>query len=136
VEFLDRIGGDCCTKDIMKYIFTLFLVITFVLEEQMPAQYYDYVRQNALESMQPKEQLMIVDKIGMCGNDTDKRAFWWKKSYINCYELLRNFDHGLKRDDVDRGSVEDIRKWYYNALRASGLTFSEAKAKASGLITD
>ncbi len=120
----------------MKKSFLLFVVFAVISAQKMTAQTYDYRRQEALELMQPKEQLMVVEKIGVCGNDKDQRAFWWKKAYINCYELLRNFNSTLKRDDVDRGSYEDIRKWYYEALRSAGLTFSEAKAKAAGLMTD
>ena len=117
-------------------ILVLVLIFTAFSGLKISAQTYDSIQQNKLESMQPKEQLLVVDKIGQCGDDGGKKAFWCKKAYINCYELLRNFDSNLKRDDVDRANTEDIRKWYCNALRTVGLNFSESKTKAARLITD
>jgi hypothetical protein len=86
------------------------------------------------DSLSPKEKLMVIDKISW--DRYDQRAFFCKGQSINCFELLHEFNHSLLRDDIERANAEDIRKKYYDALRANGLTFSEAKEKASSVIVD
>ena len=119
-----------------KTFLSLFVTVGLISGPCAFSQVYDSQQQGALESKSPKEQLLLVEKIGTCGNDDSRRAFWFKKAYIDCFDLLHNFNKSLRRDEVDKCNFEDVRKKYYEALRACGLNFSEAKEKAGALQTE
>ena len=90
--------------------------------------------QDDFSKLSSKEKLIQIDKISWDRNG--HRMFYAKGAWINCFELLHEFNHSLLSDEVERANGEDIRKKYYDALRAIGLTFSEAKEKAASVIVE
>jgi hypothetical protein len=97
---------------------------------------YDRNEEEDFRAKSPKDQLLLVERIGVCHQDESRKAFWYGRAFIEAYELLHKFDTSLVRDKVDRANSEDIRKLYYDALRANGMGFSEAKEKASRIVVD
>lgn len=90
--------------------------------------------QDDFSGLSSKEKLIQIDKISW---DRDgHRMFYAKGAWVNCYDLLHEFNHSLLNDDIERANAEDIRKRYYEALRSCGLNFSEAKEKASSVIVE
>jgi len=123
--------------------FTKLLILLFVfvglygIESAMSQDWsYVYKQQAEFDAKSPKEQLLLVNKIGTTKDESWKRAFFYREAHVAAYELLHNFNNSLKRDQVERCCAEDARKFYYDALRACGLSFTEAKEKSRQLITD
>ena len=117
---------------------TLFaLMLAVILSGNLRAvDLYSSDEEVAFREKSPKDQLLLVERIGVCHRDDSRKAFWYGRAFIEAYELLHKFDTSLIRDKVDRANAEDIRKFYYDALRASGMGFSEAKEKASKIVVD
>jgi len=109
----------------MKNTLSVFMLLTMTT---IASWQDDFSRLNS------KDKLLYIDKISW---DRDgHRTFYAKDAQVKCYDLLHEFDHNLLIDDIERAHGEDIKKKYYSALRAVGLSFSEAREKVSSLIVE
>ena len=100
-------------------------------------------------SLDPKNQLLNIATIKrakingydgerICvvkpGNYSDSSEELYNS--INCFVFLHKYTPNITRDDVNRCGLEDLKKYYYNALKSVGLTMNEAKTAMTDIIID